>query len=71
MTKVINMVPLPINLKTKTCKDLPRKYVVVVMYGSWIYNYLCNHCLSPLTLYVRIPLRRGVLDTTLCDKVCQ
>jgi len=17
-------------------------------YGSWIYNYLCNHCLSPL-----------------------
>ena len=28
-------------------------------------------CLSPLTLWVRIPLRRGVLDTTLCDKVCQ
>ena len=40
-------------------------------YGSWIYNYLFNHCLSPLTLQVRIPLRRGVLDTTLCDKVCQ
>ena len=40
-------------------------------YGSWIYNYLCNHCLSPLTLQVRIPLRRGVLDTTLCDIVCQ
>jgi hypothetical protein len=32
-------------------------------YGSWIYNYLCNQCLSPL--------RWGVLDTTLCDKVCQ
>ena len=29
-------------------------------YGSWIYNYLC---LSPLALW-------GVLDTTLCDKVC-
>jgi hypothetical protein len=28
-------------------------------------------CLSPLTLFVRIPLERGVLDTTLCDKVCQ
>ena len=27
--------------------------------------------LSPLTLWVRIPLKRGVLDTTLCDKVCQ
>jgi len=24
-------------------------------YGSWIYNYLCNQCLSPLTLWVRIP----------------
>jgi hypothetical protein len=28
-------------------------------------------CLSPLTLWVRTPLRRGVLDTTLCDKVRQ
>ena len=25
-------------------------------YGSWIYNYLCNKCLSPLTLWVRIPI---------------
>jgi len=32
---------------------------------------LCNQCLSPLTLWVRIPLRRGALDTTLCDKVYQ
>ena len=40
-------------------------------YGCWIYNYLCNQCLSPLTLCVRILLRRCVLDTTLCDKVCQ
>jgi hypothetical protein len=40
-------------------------------YGSWIYNYLCNQCLSPLTLWVWIPLRWGVFDTTLCDKVCQ
>jgi hypothetical protein len=35
-------------------------------YGSWIYNYLC---LSVLTLWVRILLRRGVPDTTLCDKL--
>jgi hypothetical protein len=34
-------------------------------YGSWIYNYLCNKWLSPPTMWVRIPLRRGVLDTTL------
>jgi len=40
-------------------------------YGSWIYNYLCNQCLSPLTLWVRIPLKRFGLDTTLCDKVYQ
>jgi hypothetical protein len=40
-------------------------------YGSWVYNYLCNRCLSPLKLWVRIPLRWGVCDTTICDKVCQ
>ena len=39
--------------------------------SSWIYNYLCNKCRSPLTLWVQIPLRRGVLDTALCDTVCQ
>jgi len=40
-------------------------------YGSWIYSYLCNQCLSRLMLWVWIPLRWGVLDTTLCDEVCQ
>ena len=40
-------------------------------YCSWIYNYLCNQCISPLTLYVQILFMWGVLDTTLCDKVCQ
>jgi len=25
-------------------------------YGNWIYDYLCNQCLSPLKLWVRIPL---------------
>jgi hypothetical protein len=24
-------------------------------YGSWIYNYLCNQCISPLKLWVWIP----------------
>jgi len=28
-------------------------------YGIWIYNYLCNQCLSPLQLWVRIsPMER-------------
>jgi len=38
-------------------------------YSSWIYNYLCNQCLSPLKLWVWMSLR--LLDTTLCDKACQ
>jgi hypothetical protein len=38
-------------------------------YDSWIYNYLCNQCLSPLMLWVQISTRTRC--TTLCDKVCQ
>ena len=38
-------------------------------YGSWIYNYLCNQCISPLMLWVRISIRARC--TTSCDKVCQ
>jgi hypothetical protein len=41
------------------------------LYGSWIYNYLCNQCLSPLKLWVRISLMARCTHTTLCDKVCQ
>ena len=40
-------------------------------YVSWIYNYLCNQCLSPIKLWVWTRSWRGVLDTTLCDEVCQ
>jgi hypothetical protein len=32
-------------------------------YSSWIYNYMCYQWLSPLTLWVGILLRQGVLDT--------
>ena len=39
------------------------------MYGSWIYNYLCNQCPSPLMLWIRISIRASC--TTLCDKVYQ
>jgi len=38
-------------------------------YGSWISNYLCNQCLSPLMLWAPISIRARC--TTLCDKVCQ
>jgi hypothetical protein len=37
-------------------------------YGSWIYNNLCNPCLSPLMLWVWISIRTRC--TILCDKVC-
>ena len=36
-------------------------------YGSWIYNYLCNQCLSPLNFWVGISIRARCT----CDKVCQ
>jgi hypothetical protein len=37
-------------------------------YGSWIYNYICNQCIPPLMLWVRISIRAKC--TILCDKVC-
>ena len=41
------------------------------LYDSWNYHYLCNKCLSPLKLRVQSCSWGGVLDTTLCNKVCQ
>jgi hypothetical protein len=35
------------------------------LYGCWIYNYLCNQCLSLLKLWVQIPLRRGITEILL------
>jgi hypothetical protein len=43
--------------------------IVIRSYGSWIYNYLCNQCLSPLKFEPRS--WQGLLDTALSDKVCQ
>jgi hypothetical protein len=36
-------------------------------YGSWIYSYLCNQCLSPLMLWARISIMARC--TTLCDNI--
>jgi len=38
------------------------------IYSGWIYNYLCNQCLSPLMLWAQISIRARC--TTLCNKVC-
>jgi hypothetical protein len=42
-------------------------------YGSWIYYYIYNQCLSPQKLWVRIPLMAMSTRyvTTLCCKVCR
>ena len=44
------------NYKTNTVKFLTLKASLWPWsYSCWIYNYLCNHCLSHLTLRVRVP----------------
>ena len=75
---IIIVQPNIIEIKCFVCDTFlvqrpPKMVTVVAMIVYWIYSYmyLCNQCLSPLKLWVRIPLRRDVLDTTLCDKVCQ
>jgi hypothetical protein len=35
--------------------------------NSWIYNYLCNQCLSPPKLWIRTRWWRDVLNTTFYD----
>jgi len=40
-------------------------------YGSWIGNYLCNQCLSPLKLCVRIPLMAGCTPYNIMWQICQ
>ena len=38
-------------------------------YGSWIYNYLCNQCLSTITLEVQIPIaaRNNIMWSSLSE----
>jgi len=52
-----------------TCKD-----GTSLQLHAWIYNYLCNMCLSPLNLSVRSTLIgrcTRILDTASCNNVCQ
>ena len=51
-------------------------YVILVTHvfgSSWSWSYgrfTTTYAINALTLWVRVPLRRGVVDTMLCDKVC-
>ena len=49
--------------------DCPKGASWPWLYGSWIYNYICNLYLSSLMLWVRILLMARCI--TVCDKVCQ
>jgi hypothetical protein len=73
--KVYSMQLYVINLSV-TCG----RSVVFVEYSSFLHQknllslivqFTKTLIPSPLKLWVWIPLRRGVLDITLCDKVCQ
>ena len=46
--------------------------IFLQIFGSfWLFSPNWYQFLSPLTLWVRTSLRRGVLDTTSCDNVFQ
>ena len=79
-TVVVHWFRKRVNVPTRHLTDSALEEVYTILYqgpsclwshSSWIYNYQCNQCLPPLTLWVWIPLRQGVLITTLCDQVCQ
>ena len=42
----------------------PIRWYLLIFKSTWIY-YLYNNCLSPLKLWIQIPIMRSVLDTTL------
>jgi hypothetical protein len=51
--------------------SLKYMYIVVVNDGSWIYHYLFIQCLSPLTLWVRIPFMARCTRNNFMWYVCQ
>ena len=62
------------NIDPHWCDCLPFFLIIQMTtrswsYGSWIYNYLCTFCRSPLMLWLRMSVRARC--TTLSDKVCQ
>ena len=64
LENITNNVKLSTNTVVNTTGRNPKDYQnrTSFLHGGWIYNYLCNQYLPPL--------KQGVLDTTLCDKVC-
>ena len=71
LSVMLNSLSFPFTIITMYCTSYHTRSSGSWTRGSWIYNYIWNQHISPLTLRVRILLRRSVLDTALCDKVCQ
>ena len=38
------------NIRNSEDSVSPKEQLLLRSYGGWIYNYLCNQCLSPLML---------------------
>jgi hypothetical protein len=77
-SEIYIMIQIPKQSKMRWCYVISVIFYLITKvpswswsHGSWIYNYLYNQCLSPLTLWVLTPVRPGVLDTILCGKVGQ
>jgi len=53
----LNSLPTQISIYWCRCRTYWSLWLLWLwLYGDWIYNYLYNHCLSTLKLWVRIPL---------------
>ena len=78
-TEIYIRIQIPKQSKMRWCYVISDIFYLIRKVSSWswshgsliFYDYLCNQCLSPLTLWVRTTLRRGVLDAILCGKVGQ
>ena len=72
--KQMGVFPLMLDIDSEySCRHGRDRMVVefITTYAISTYQYIYNSSLSPLTLWVQIPLKWGVVDATSCDKVCQ
>jgi hypothetical protein len=69
LLKKVNFLTFMLHWESTTTLQMVHGPSWLWSYGSWIYNYLCNQCISPLMLWVRISIRARC--TTLRGKVCQ
>jgi len=53
---ILNIVHITLNINQWINLIIPQGPWCSWSCGSWIYNYLCNQCISPQTLWVQTPL---------------